>query len=222
MINLTNVQYSYKKKKVLDVKELIINDGEKIAIMGLNGSGKTTLVELILNLRSKYKGTFKCDTDYIYNAVFQESSFHADISIKDIFYLYCKLYKIERNHDEYFKNFQLLEVENNQFKKISGGQQQKFKFLIALLNDPNFLVLDEISTSLDYEWRVKIIDIIYEYVFQNKNITLLLVSHNPEEIAKICERILILEKGQIIQDIKLLGNYEDKIKQIEQLVRKNV
>lgn len=157
MIKVTNLKYFYKKNQVLNIESLVINDGEKVAFMGLNGAGKTTLVELLLNLKAKYQGQKVIDWDYTYNAVFQESSFHADISLKELFYLYCKLYKVSKNHTEYFAKFQLTEVQNNKFKKISGGQQQKFKFLISLLNEPDFLVLDEISTSLDYEWRKKLL-----------------------------------------------------------------
>ncbi|PPE04172.1 ATP-binding cassette domain-containing protein [Williamsoniiplasma lucivorax] len=222
MISLINVKYFYKKRRVLNISKLKIEDNEKIAIMGLNGSGKTTLVELILGLKARYKGNFICDKQYIWNAVFQESSFNSDSSLKEIFYLYCKLYKVNKNHQEYFKEFQLTEVENNNFKKLSGGQQQKFKFLIALLNQPNFLVLDEISTSLDYEWRVKIIDIIHNYTSIHPEINVLLISHNPEEIAKICERVIVLKNGEIIQDIELVGTYQNKLKQIKGLVIKNV
>ncbi|WP_339035025.1 AAA family ATPase [Spiroplasma endosymbiont of Cantharis rufa] len=111
---------------------------------------------------------------------------------------------------------------NNKFKKISAGQQQKFKFLIALLNKPNFLVLDEISTSLDYKWRIKIIDIIYNYVYQNNEINLLLVSHNPEEVAKICNRVIFLEKGKIIRDFKLEGRYQERVRILEEMVKEDV
>ncbi|WP_342259248.1 ATP-binding cassette domain-containing protein [Spiroplasma endosymbiont of Dioctria linearis] len=194
MIKLTKLKYFYKKNKVLDIESFIINDGDRIAFMGLNGAGKTTLIELILNLKNSYKGNFYCDKKYIYNAVFQDSNFNADISLKDIFYLYCKLYKISLDHNIYFNNFELKEIMNNKFIKISAGQQQKFKFLIALLNKPNFLVLDEISTSLDYKWKIKIINIIYNYVYQNNEINLLLVSHNPEEVAKICNRVIFFRK----------------------------
>ncbi|WP_339035023.1 ATP-binding cassette domain-containing protein [Spiroplasma endosymbiont of Cantharis rufa] len=107
MIKLTKLKYYYKKNKVLDIESFIINDGERIAFMGLNGAGKTTLVELILNLKNSYKGNFYCDKKYIYNAVFQDSNFNTDISLKDIFYLYCKLYKINLDHNNYFNNFEL-------------------------------------------------------------------------------------------------------------------
>ncbi len=222
MIKLNKLTYFYKKKKILSIENFIINDGEKIAFMGSNGSGKTTLVELILNLRTSYKGTFYCNKQYNYNAVFQESNFHSDISLKEIFFLYCKLYNISKDDKIYFDKFELTEVKNNKFKKISGGQQQKFKFLISLLNEPNFLVLDEISTSLDYIWRIKIMSILYDYIYEKREVTLLLVSHNPEEIAKICERVIYLEKGEIIKDITLKGKYQEKLKQIEGMVKENV
>jgi len=219
MMTLKNIEYWYKKKDraALNIDNLEIKDGEKIAIMGLNGAGKTTLVELILGLRAGYKGEIVKDKKYTYNAVFQDSNFIGEVKLKDIFYMYCDLYKVKKDHKKYFKEFDILDVENHFYKKVSGGQQQKFKFLIALLNEPDFLVLDEIATSLDYIWRNKIIDVINEEVAKREGNTLLLVSHNPDEIAKVCTRVIQLKHGKIINDIYLKGTEKQKLSLIEKM-----
>jgi len=219
MIVLKDIEYRYKRKQKpsLKISELEIKDGEKIAIMGLNGAGKTTLVELILGLRAGYSGSIVKDKKYTYNAVFQDSNFIGEVKLKDIFYMYCDLYKVKKDHKPFFKEFDILDVENHFYKKVSGGQQQKFKFLIALLNEPDFLVLDEIATSLDYIWRNKIIDVINTEIGKREGNTLLLVSHNPEEIAKVCTRVIQLKNGKIINDIQLEGTEKQKLKLIEKM-----
>lgn len=68
----------------------------------------------------------------------------------------------------------------------------------------------------------KIVDVIHEYVFFNKKIILLLVSHNPEEISKICDRVILLKQGEIISDISLKGDYPQKLQQIESMVQSDV
>ncbi|ALD66326.1 ATP-binding cassette domain-containing protein [Spiroplasma cantharicola] len=222
MIKISNLVYLYKNRKVVDISKLIIKQGEKIAIVGLNGAGKTTLVEIILKLKKPYEGEVIFDRNYISNAVFQDSNFISDINLREIFYLYCNLYSIKKSHFKYFQKFNLLDVENNKFKNISGGQQQKFKFLISLLNDPTLLVLDEISTSLDYIWRNKIVDIINQYLEIKKEIILLLISHDPKEIASICNRVLFMKTGKIIIDINLKGSYKQRQKDIERLMKESV
>ncbi|QEH61720.1 ABC transporter ATP-binding protein [Spiroplasma chinense] len=221
MIEVKNLSLSYKKREVLNVKELIINDKDKIALAGLNGAGKTTLAEILIGVKGYYKGELNYKKDYIYNAVFQDCNFVADCKIKDIFYLYCDLYNIKMDHKKIFEEYDLLKVENNLYKRLSGGQQQKFKFLIALLNEPNFLLLDEITTALDYDWRVRIIEIIKQKI-QNNDMNLLLISHNPEEIAHLCNRIVLLQDGSVFKDEKITGTYEEKIKQIKEVFGHNV
>ncbi|WP_053946079.1 ATP-binding cassette domain-containing protein [Spiroplasma cantharicola] len=173
-------------------------------------------------IEKTYEGEVIFDRNYISNAVFQDSNFISDINLREIFYLYCNLYSIKKSHFKYFQKFNLLDVENNKFKNISGGQQQKFKFLISLLNDPTLLILDEISTSLDYIWRNKIVDVINQYLEIKKEIILLLISHDPKEIASICNRVLFMKREKIIIDINLKGSYKQRQKDIEGLMKESI
>ncbi|ARU91921.1 ABC transporter ATP-binding protein [Spiroplasma clarkii] len=209
MIRVTNITKKYGKKVVLDNINLTIQENERIAIMGLNGSGKTTLSEIILKIFKPTSGTIEYQKqDLVRNATFQDGSFDNELNLTQLIDFYAAAFQVKVNKVELLTQYELLEFAKQKYSKLSGGQRQKFRFLITLMNQPNLLLLDELTTSLDYIWREKIVKLVKNFLDTNP-CTLLIVSHNKDEIAGLCNRAIVLSEGKIIKDFSLP---EDKTK----------
>lgn len=215
MIKITNLLKKYGNRTILDIEELIIEDDQRIAFMGKNGTGKTTLSEIIMGIIKPTSGKVEVDIQNLRkNAVFQETNFSDETNIYRVAKLYRDMFKSDVDIDSLFDEFELSTVKKNKFQKLSGGQQQKFKFLIASLNNPNLILLDELSTSLDYEWRRNILQIIKNRIAAI-DATMLLVSHEINEVATLCQRVILLDNTKILKDFKLTKDLNENKKILE-------
>ncbi|MDI4567705.1 MAG: ABC transporter ATP-binding protein, partial [Mycoplasma sp.] len=246
------------KKLILEVKNLvkIFNDGkianesinfqvfegECIGLIGGNGAGKTTLVEQIAGLIEPTYGSIKFYFDYEYTPKekigiqFQNSSYPQGLTTKDIIQLQLDMYQTKITYGELNKLLDVFQVKDFYFKKVSslsGGQLQKINVLLALIHSPRFVILDELTTALDVFAREEIFNYVYKFI-KEKNITTILISHNMNEIEKLCTKVIVLLYGQIayegkISDIikkyKTLDDYMLKIisdsEKIENIKREN-
>ncbi|PPE06256.1 ATP-binding cassette domain-containing protein [Mesoplasma corruscae] len=225
MLSLVNISKKYKSLPILKDINLNIKENEKIGIMGVNGSGKTTLAEIIFGVIKPNKGKiiFSNSNIVIKNAVFQDVSFDGELKLKSIFKFFCSALKVKCGNKKISEKFEKFELENQlnlRYSNLSGGQKQKFKFLIALLNNPNFLLLDELTTHLDYEWKIKIVDLVTKYL-DTKECVLLLISHDSYEVAKLCDRVIVIKDNVINKDFKLSSNFEESLLIIKKMVYDN-
>ena len=218
IISMDSLSMSIDNAKILKNINLEIFENEAIGILGLSGSGKSTLAKTIIKQYDNYSGELKLydkeikDYKYIeYSSIVQHvnqdllGSLNPKIKIKDILFDLNKL--IKKNKDV-FNNliFQYLEKLNLNPKvldlypiQLSGGQRQRILIVKSLLWSPKFLIMDEPVSSLDPYVQIEIIDIIKKLKIE-RNLTLLVISHDINFIKKICERVCILENGQIIED----------------------
>ncbi|ASP28650.1 ABC transporter ATP-binding protein [Spiroplasma corruscae] len=221
MIKVSDMSKKYGKKTILKSIDLKIKEGERIAIMGLNGSGKTTLGELILKVIKPSSGTIKYKNEKIKrNATFQDGSFDSELNLYQLIKFYSYAFGVKKDLYHLLKDFELDKVAKYKFSKLSGGQKQKFKFLITLINEPSLLLLDELTTSLDYIWRNKIVELVQKYI-NEKKCTLILVSHDIEEVSSLCDRVLFLKDGVIEKDIDILNNKNKLIDLIKEEIINN-
>lgn len=206
LIELINISKSYSTKKVLTEINLTINQGEKIAILGANGQGKTTLIELITQIQTPSSGII----NYFFanknfkeeiGLQFQENNWPANLTIHDILMFYQTFYsKIEKEQTQYLLNtLQLLPLLKKKAQKLSPGQKQRFNLLLALIHNPKLLILDELTSSLDLPLQ-KIIIAYIAKIIENKEQTMLLISHNLLEIETLCNRIIVIKDNHIIYD----------------------
>lgn len=215
MITIKNLKKIYNSRTILDIESLVIEDGQKIAIMGKNGAGKTTLAEIIMGIIKPTSGevVISKDLDRL-NAVFQETEFSDVLSLQDVANFYKEIFKSDKNTDELFTKYEIDGLQKSKFKKLSGGQKQKFKFLIGNLNDPNLLLLDELATGLDYEWRINIINILKKEL-QRDDTTLVLISHELREVAALADRVIVLKQGVIEKDFQITKDFKNNIELLE-------
>ncbi len=222
-IIISNLTKYFQLKRVLGGINLEIKKGERITITGANGSGKTTFTEIISTTMDKtfgkieyYFGKEKKEIKNKIGMQFQESSFPSDLKIREVINLFYKIsqWKITREELEYliklFKIEHLLEEKGNY---LSGGERQKINVLIALLKSPSLLILDEISTGLDVESIEEINDYIKKFLDHTKS-TLILISHNPDEVKRLTDTLYVLEKGELVEKIDISSKSIEEVREI--------
>lgn len=207
IIKLKNVVKRYKKKIVLGPINLTIDSSSAIAVFGDNGAGKTTLCEIISNSKSVSSGSIKYsfaynEIPYLMGLNFQDQKYPSSLTVKEIITFYYRLYKKQINNDEFkkmLKKFSIKPLFKNKIEHLSGGQRQRVNLCLALFHKPRIFIGDEISTGLDIKTKVEVINFLKDQMKVNK-ITLILVSHNWEEIQLLCKRVIFLRQGKIIDD----------------------
>ena len=194
-------------KMNLDVN-LEIKNGEFLALAGLSGSGKTTLLRILAGLEEA-NGTINIDNNFWLNDkfclpsqkreigfVFQDYALFPNFSVIDNL-LYVKKDKDLANY--LLKITELEELKNRMPQTLSGGQKQRVSLCRALMNRPKLLLMDEPLSALDPEMRSKLQSEILT-LHKEFNTTTIMVSHDPSEIYRLANRIVVLNYGQIIND----------------------
>ena len=194
-------------KMNLDVN-LEIKSGEFLALAGLSGSGKTTLLRVLAGLEEA-NGTINIDNNFWLNDkfclpsqkreigfVFQDYALFPNFSVIDNL-LYVKKDKELANH--LLKITELEELKNRMPQTLSGGQKQRVSLCRALMNRPKLLLMDEPLSALDPEMRTKLQSEILA-LHKEFNTTTIMVSHDPSEIYRLSNRVVVLNNGKVIKD----------------------
>lgn len=226
-IDIKNLEFSYKKEQKLILQDisLNINQGEAIALVGSTGSGKTTLADLILGLLEPTAGKIEVDGNSIYDNItnWQQSIgyipqfiYLSDDTIKNNIALGLEENEIDNNklqkaiEASQLKEFiaELPEKENTKIGergiRLSGGQRQRIGIARALYDNPEVLVMDEATSSLDNITEKFIIEAIEKL---KKDRTLIIIAHRLSTV-KNCDRLYILKQGKIVDQ----GTYSELIK----------
>ncbi|WP_338982960.1 ABC transporter ATP-binding protein [Spiroplasma endosymbiont of Othius punctulatus] len=201
LIKLDNIKKSYKNNLILKDLSFSIDKGEKIGIIGPNGAGKTTLCEVIAGLRKPDSGSVYIEEGLNIGMQLQDTKWPPGIKVHNMVRLYLENFKVYISSEELmelYKVFNLEDLIQKYIATLSGGQQQRVNILLAFVANPNFVILDEVSTALDVDIKEKINNYINSY-FDNSDKSLLLVSHNMSEIEKLCEKIVFMVKGEIVE-----------------------
>lgn len=204
LIQINQLSVHFKNKDVLDRVSLDINEGDRIGIIGKNGSGKTTLIETMIGanaLKKRGSITYYDKENHNLKAVFQEYNFDNHFNLKKTFKYFSQIALLDYRDDEIdalFEKYEIYHVRKSKYNKLSGGEKQKFKLMMAIELQPNILVLDELTTSLDYEWRQEIIDLILKNINDDANKkALVIVSHDYYELKNLCNKFYLLANGKL-------------------------
>lgn len=212
LVTLTGIKKNYGKTKVLKGIDLTIYEGERVAILGANGAGKSTLTEIISGLKEASKGKIeysfgntKKDISANIGIQFQKSSYPLFYKVIDIVKFFIEAAGMKLTNEEIdvkLKEFQLLEVKKQDAIGLSGGQQQRLNILLGLIHKPKLLLLDELSTGLDVDSRTRMKSFVKDQLKELGG-TMILVSHNPDEIEYLADRIITINGGLIFEDITM-------------------
>ena len=197
-------------KQALNDVSFKIYENKCTAILGANGAGKTTLIEILCGLNKATSGQVKyyLGTENYKNQIgvqFQSSSYPNNLSANDIIKFVVKLYNIKRKESEINELIDIFGIKRFLKKnaaRLSGGEAQRLNTMLALIHNPKVIFLDELSTGLDIKIRTKIKTFIKDYAKEH-GITIVIVSHDLEEIEYLTEHIIFLRDGQKIVDDSL-------------------
>lgn len=215
IIELTGVKKSFKDVHAVKGVDLSIQPGEFVGLLGPNGAGKTTLVEMIEGLQQPDEGviriagkTWKSNESELHQLIglsLQETKFMDRLTVFETTQLFASFYKLGTNRvNEVIELVELKEKKKAYVNNLSGGQRQRLALGISLLNKPSILLLDEPTTGLDPHARRGIWTIL-KNLKEEKNTSLILTTHYMDEAEFLCDRIIIMDQGNILAD-NTLGN----------------
>ena len=190
----------------VDNLDLTISKGEIIALLGPNGAGKTTLIDMILGLTEPARGTLtvqgispkKAVQRGDIGAVLQTGGLLKDLTVRQTLEMLATLYPTHIDIDEVLANADLTELAHRKVGKCSGGQQQRIRFAIATMHNPNILILDEPTTGMDVTARRTFWERMDKLAETGK--TIIFATHYLEEAQNFAQRIVLMRDGAIIAD----------------------
>lgn len=208
-------------KTIITVKDLVKNygafkavkgisfevyEGEIFGLLGPNGAGKSTTLEIIETLRLKTSGEIFVDglnldkepdnIKKIIGVQLQTSGFYPNLTLVELIHLFGGLYNRAVNPMELLKMVNLTEKAKAKVKELSGGQKQRFSIATTLINKPKIVFLDEPTTGLDPQARRNLWELIKN--IRSQGTTVIITTHYMDEAEQLCDRIAIMNEGEII------------------------
>jgi ABC-2 type transport system ATP-binding protein len=187
---------------------LEIQGGECFGLLGPNGAGKTTTIEILEGLLDPTSGevmilghTWQKNSREMREWLgisLQETRLSEKLTVRETIELFASFYREPRSADEVLDDLQLGEKADAFVGKLSGGQRQRLAVATALVGNPKILFLDEPTTGLDPQSRRQLWDIIRS--FQREGGTVLLTTHYMDEAERLCDRLAIVDHGQVIAE----------------------
>lgn len=220
ILKVDNLCKSYSRKPILKNISFEVNKGDVFGFLGPNGSGKTTTIRSILGLIKKSSGNvrindYDMDKDFIkgikqVGAVVETPKFHEYLSGYDNLKLIANLQKEipKENIQKVLDTVGMSKKSKNKVKTYSLGMKQRLGIAMALLNDPKLVILDEPTNGLDPQGIKEIRDLIRDLA-KNKGITFFISTHLLAEVEQVCNKVVIIENGQILIE----GNMKDLLNQ---------
>lgn len=215
IIQVQNLSKSYNTIKVLDIEALDIPKGQSFGLVGNNGAGKTTFFSLLLDLIQPTTGQIENkgivvsqseDWKPFTSSFIDESFLIGYLTAEEYFYFIGDLRGVSKAEvDELLKEFEDFfhgEILNQKkyLRDLSKGNQKKAGIVAALIGHPEVVILDEPFANLDPTTQIRLKKIIKELSAQ-KSVTVLISSHDLMHVTDVCERVVVLDKGQVVKDI---------------------
>lgn len=213
IIDYENVSKNYHSHIILDNVSFTINKGDIVGFVGLNGAGKTTIFKTMLGLQKIKNGKISLFNKDVNNkevfqyigALIESPNFYNNMSGYQNLMLLARVFNVSK--EEVLSLIKRYDMDKYIYKKVSSyslGMIQKLGIVKTLINNPKLLVLDEPTNGLDPININQFIDLINN-LKQNKT-TILISSHNVDLLKKICNRVIFINKGKLILDMKINCN----------------
>lgn len=199
LLTIKQLQVKYGEQIALQIDEPInFEKGERIGVIGSNGAGKTTLVKALLGLVS-YQGKVITQLKPEQMAVhMQSNSYVITMPVKRIMETILNT-SIRENKElqELIDFFEFGPCLPKRYNALSGGQKQKFTIIMVMMQKAELTFYDEVTSGLDFETRQKLMEKLVEW-YQDKEESLVIVSHYYEELEQLADRILLLDQGRVV------------------------
>ena len=209
-IELKDISKTYNNIDGLKNINFSVKKGEILGLLGINGAGKSTIMKIICSYVKPNSGKVKiCENDIETNTKLTKSKIgylseknplYEEMYVNEFLIFISKFYKEKnKNLNTVLENTNLKDIKNKKIKILSAGQRKRVGIAQAILHDPDVLILDEPTATLDPNQKNEIHNLI-KVLGENKAI--LFSSHIIDEVEKICDRIIIIHKGDIIANLK--------------------
>jgi len=222
MAPVVEVRDVYKSFKAVDAVKgvsLAIEKGQSTALLGPNGAGKTTLVEMIEGIQKPDKGEIRilgkkwqANQDALHRAIglcLQETRFIDKLTVWETIRLFASFYDLEKSRVSEILEITGLERKRKSYTvNLSGGQRQRLALGLSLINRPQILLLDEPTTGLDPNARREIWSILLD-LKEHSQTSLVLTTHYMEEAEQLCDTIMIMDQGRVLDEGSLEALLED-------------
>jgi len=209
-IEINQISKSFNNQLALKNISFKINKGEIVGFLGPNGAGKTTLMRIICGYTKQNLGSIKIcgldkdsDEELVKSKIgylAENNPLYKNMYIKEYLLFVGKLYNVNNLQNcvlKVMKQTGLLNEKNKKIQQLSKGFKQRVGLAASLIHNPEILILDEPTTGLDPNQLIEIRNLILELA---KNKTILFSTHILQEVEKICDRIIIINNGKIIDD----------------------
>jgi len=221
MIEISHVSKSFRRKSALNNVSLNIPKGKITGLLGPNGAGKTTLIRL-MNLMYfpddgylKFKGQL-LKKEHLKNIGYlpEERGLYPDLSVQEQLIFFARLRGLSNAEATSSANYWIEKLEmkawrNKEIESLSKGMAQKVQFAVAIVHDPEFLILDEPLTGFD----PMNIDLIKRLLFEFKDAgkTILLSTHNMQRVQDMCSHVVLLNKGEVVSASSIGDLFKDYV-----------
>jgi ABC-2 type transport system ATP-binding protein len=206
VIRVTAIRKAYGRTIAVDGVSFDVHPGEIFGLIGPNGAGKTTTMECVEGLRALDSGAISVlgldPRRHIYalqeriGVQLQEAQLQKRIKVREAVALWASLYRKPVDSGRLIEQLDLSDKRNAWFMTLSGGQKQRLFIALALINDPELVFLDELTTGLDPQARRAIWDLVRGIRQRGK--TVFLTTHLMEEAERLCDRVAIIDHGRIV------------------------
>jgi ABC-2 type transport system ATP-binding protein len=206
IIHVAAIGKQYGRTVAVDEVSFDVEPGEIFGLIGPNGAGKTTTMECVEGLRAPDRGVVtmlgldprrhRTRLQDRVGVQLQEAQLQKRIKVREAVAFWASLYRTPLDGDRLIEQLGLGDKRNAWFMTLSGGQKQRLFIALALINDPEVVCLDELTTGLDPQARLAIWDLVRGVRRRGK--TVLLTTHLMEEAERLCDRVAIIDHGRTI------------------------
>ncbi|MBI6119502.1 gliding motility-associated ABC transporter ATP-binding subunit GldA [Salegentibacter maritimus] len=224
-IHVQEISKFYNEQKALDAVSFKLNKGEIVGFLGPNGAGKSTLMKILTGYLSPSAGTAKINgislEDDLHKIQQQigylpeHNPLYTEMYVREYLEFNARIYKINKSRVEEVIELTGLKPEaNKKIAQLSKGYRQRVGLATALLHDPQVLILDEPTTGLDPNQLVEIRTLIKQIGKEKTGKTIFLSTHIMQEVEAVCDRVIIINKGEVVAD----KNLKDLREENEQVI----
>lgn len=208
IIQVDNLCKNYGKMVAVQNVSFAVYPRQVFCLVGPNGAGKTSVVDCIIGLKKPDAGDAhlfgasisslrrRKDIRSRIGIQFQEDSLYNDIRVREALCLYAKMYQNPVDPDELIDTFELQRQQKTAYKNLSGGERRRLLIAIALVGNPELLILDEPSSNLDPHLRRQLWDVLNQY--RSRGLTIVMTTHNMLEAQQYSDVVCVMNRGQII------------------------
>ncbi|WP_326837606.1 ABC transporter ATP-binding protein [Amycolatopsis rhabdoformis] len=205
-VRLSGLRKHYGEVRAVDGVELTIAPGEVVALLGPNGAGKSTTVDMILGLSKPDAGDVtvfgKTPGDAVragmIGAMLQGGALLEDLTVRETVRMVAKLHRTPMPLEQALQRAGIEDIADRRANKLSGGQKQRVRFAVALVSDPDLLVLDEPTAAMDVGTRREFWKSMYSFTDSGR--TVLFATHYLEEAEEFADRVVLMRAGRIVAD----------------------